>query len=304
MIGPNTFIIGAPKCGTTSLARYLGEHPNVFFCTPKEPFFWCSDFKKSKHEIKIDSLEEYLDLFNDADPSVHAVIAEGSTRYLQSKVAVKRILEYNPAAKFIVMARNPIELASAYHMEQRYSMHEDVDSFETAWRLQEARAGGAKIPKGCLEPEFLQYSKVASVGQQVDRILDEIPSGQLLILVMDDLKSDPRSVYLEALKFLELPDDGRCDFAVANASHGHRFAWIAKLVLTPPQVLEVPMLAIRKHLWRKKYSLIERFKSFLNRKDKREEISEEFREELSNHFRDDVEILSKAVSRDLRHWLV
>ena len=37
---PNTFIIGAPKSGTTALASYLSAHPAAFVCNPKEPFFW------------------------------------------------------------------------------------------------------------------------------------------------------------------------------------------------------------------------------------------------------------------------
>ncbi|WP_423824885.1 sulfotransferase [Salinibacter ruber] len=37
--GPNFFIIGAPQCGTTSLADLLAQHPEVYFCPEKEPRF-------------------------------------------------------------------------------------------------------------------------------------------------------------------------------------------------------------------------------------------------------------------------
>ncbi len=36
---PNFFIIGAPKCGTTSLARWLGSHPRIYMSPLKEPKF-------------------------------------------------------------------------------------------------------------------------------------------------------------------------------------------------------------------------------------------------------------------------
>lgn len=45
---PNFFIIGAPKCGTTSLAHYLGEHPDIFMSYPKEPFYFCPDVIRTK----------------------------------------------------------------------------------------------------------------------------------------------------------------------------------------------------------------------------------------------------------------
>lgn len=37
MRGPDFFIAGAPKSGTTALAHYLSAHPGVFFSDPKEP---------------------------------------------------------------------------------------------------------------------------------------------------------------------------------------------------------------------------------------------------------------------------
>ena len=39
MVVPNTYIIGAPKCGTTSLVAYLKSHPDIFIPDIKEPFF-------------------------------------------------------------------------------------------------------------------------------------------------------------------------------------------------------------------------------------------------------------------------
>ena len=41
---PDFFIVGAPKCGTTSLAEYLNSNPRVFVTNPKEPFYFCKDF--------------------------------------------------------------------------------------------------------------------------------------------------------------------------------------------------------------------------------------------------------------------
>ncbi len=59
---PNFFIVGAPKCGTTALAAYLKEHPQVFFSDPKEPHYFNDDFA-NRHTT---SLQTYLSYFHDA----------------------------------------------------------------------------------------------------------------------------------------------------------------------------------------------------------------------------------------------
>ena len=45
---PNLFLIGAPKCGTTSLASYLSDHPQIFVSDPKEPHFFNTDSENRK----------------------------------------------------------------------------------------------------------------------------------------------------------------------------------------------------------------------------------------------------------------
>ena len=63
---PNYFLVGAPKCGTTAISVYLREHPQVFFCNPKEPCYWRDDMPGIRESYGIESLEQYLALFGDA----------------------------------------------------------------------------------------------------------------------------------------------------------------------------------------------------------------------------------------------
>ena len=102
MTGPDFFIIGAPKCGTTALAHYLSEHPQVCFSYPKEPYYWADDFPGIQRRFGIRSLEKYLQLFEPSS-SIKTAFGEGSTIYLASSTAVDRILQFKPDAKFIVM---------------------------------------------------------------------------------------------------------------------------------------------------------------------------------------------------------
>jgi hypothetical protein len=45
---PNFFIIGAPKCGTTSLSVYLSEHQEIVMSNPKEPHYFSTDIENGR----------------------------------------------------------------------------------------------------------------------------------------------------------------------------------------------------------------------------------------------------------------
>src|SRR5919106_4688265 len=107
---PDFFIVGAPKCGTTSLASYLDAHPQIFMSPVKEPKYFFFDAPELR---VIDRLESYQRLFARAEPD--QLCGEASTAYLFSKAAVPAILEANPAAKIIAMVRNPLEMVVSYH---------------------------------------------------------------------------------------------------------------------------------------------------------------------------------------------
>ena len=71
---PNLFIVGAPKCGTTSLHYWLSQHPEIFMSDPKEPFYFCKDLHEEAdnlHGYKVNYFkyrdeESYLQIFQNA----------------------------------------------------------------------------------------------------------------------------------------------------------------------------------------------------------------------------------------------
>lgn len=230
------------------------------------------------------------------------MIGEGSTNYLRSKVAVSNALELSPDARFIAMLRNPIDVAHAFHMEQLFARNEEEPDFETAWRLQEARARGEKIPPNCRAPEFLQYREVASYPEQIRRFFVLVPPEQRIVILQDDLASNTAAIYRDVLAFLELPDDGRTAFEPVNSSHAHRSKLTADLVLSPPALLQPAIWGVRGYLRRTKPPIIEGLKSYLRRPKKRDPIRKSFRSELRQLFSSDVAELEAMMSRDLSSW--
>ena len=112
-----TFLgIGAPKAGTTWLARCLAEHPDVFLVDTKETNFfdWDTvDGRWSEYE------RHYLNATDE-----HAV-GEVSVRYFASKAAPARAHKYLPDARLFAVIREPgQQLLSHYYHLMRQNFHQ------------------------------------------------------------------------------------------------------------------------------------------------------------------------------------
>ena len=111
----NTFIVGAPKTGTTSLYYYLNQHTNVCMSSIKEPNFFSAKEVNSlfyKSQI-VDDINEYHKLFSQ---NKKQIIGEASVSYLFFDEVPNRIYKYNPKAKIIILLRNPIERALSHYL--------------------------------------------------------------------------------------------------------------------------------------------------------------------------------------------
>src|SRR5262249_20365906 len=136
---PNFFIVGAPKCGTTSMANYLSWHPRIFVSAVKEPHYFARHTWRNPNDRLIpsyrNSLEHYLKLFQDV-PEDSLAVGEASVRYLMNRKSLEEIAEFAPDARIIAMLRNPVDLAYSLHSELLKHYMEDVEDFEKAWGLQ------------------------------------------------------------------------------------------------------------------------------------------------------------------------
>ncbi|MBF0445136.1 MAG: sulfotransferase [Magnetococcales bacterium] len=288
---PNFFIIGAPKCGTTSMAAWLTAHPQIYMSPIKEPHYFNMDHKHG--EIK--TLSSYNAQFADANGQEKA-IGEASVWYLTSKVAVANILKFNPDAKFIVMLRNPIEMVTSLHDQMLFSQYEHIEDFTQAWQLQEERKNGKAIPASCVEPQFIIYGDRCKLGEQLQRLYAQVPHKQVHVITMDQLKKDPQKEYKKTLEFLNVPDDGRIDFAVHNLAKARRslplrkaVEWLGRLKIA---------LGITGGL-----GILNAIEKNNQKTRKRPPLPPQTKLILQDHFRDDIHLLEKLLERDFSHWL-
>ena len=171
-IRPSFFILGANKCGTSSLYRYLVAHPNVLPCAEKEPNF----FGQHGPEYIASHIDEYYALFPtreyqgdlsfqweasdqagaslparvhiERDPAREYITGEASANTFH-EVSPSLLHQHLPDIKLILLFRNPIDRAYSHHrMYQRFQaagnhLGFDVSDFETDIRAElEAHARG------------------------------------------------------------------------------------------------------------------------------------------------------------------
>ena len=224
---PNLFIVGAMKCGTTAWYEYLRSHPDIFMPDLKEPGFFAFDLPKWRDAR---SEEEYAALFAEAGPA--RLIGDASPIYLMSKSAAQAIRDYNPAARILIFLRDQEEYLPSLHNLNRLEFAENISDFETAWRLS-GRRPQETIPAG-VEPSVLDYVEMGRFHGQVTRYLNAFGASQVRVFWYREWVADPRSTYLEILRFLELKDDGRSEFPIVNRGVRFRTHWLVRSLYDPP----------------------------------------------------------------------
>jgi sulfotransferase family protein len=308
------FFVGAPRSGTTSLAKYLRGHPQACLSRPKEPhFFAMRDLRgHSVDELRRVVRHDYLDRFF---PHRHgsSVLAEGSVSYLYAPERLEPVLRIWPRAKFVICLRNPLQMVPSLHQRHFVNGDETVREFARAWELVAERRNGRRIPRSCLDPRFLDYWEAGRLGRHVEKFLSVIGRERCHISIFDDLKADPKSEYRRMLQFVELPDDGKDVFERHAESRDCRMPWLQRLLQRPPKFalglldsddLHNPRFAeTAGPVMRKILDLRTAILDWNEVPAERRTVDTAVIDQMRGMYAQDVALLSKLVGRDLGHWL-
>ena len=297
----NTYLIGAPKSGTTTLARWLAAHPDVHFSVPKEPFYWADDFPRLRAHYGFAERRSYEALFSSPEAASARIRAEGSTFYLYSRTAVPSICAAVPDARFIVALRNPAELLISYHRTQLVALNESEQDFACAWHRSLSGRPAASDP---LDPKQLDYPLIGALGAAVSRLLSRVPRERVHVVSVDDLRVDPTAVWQNLTTYLGISDAPAPNFLAHNSSlKSARYPRVRRLVHRPPDLLERPMAGIRQ--WSRTTSLpgVQRAKQQMWQPEPRPEVTPEIRAELATYFDADIRLLATLVPVDVSGWL-
>jgi hypothetical protein len=199
-------ILGAAKCGTTSFYRYLDQHPDLMFSSPKEPVFFEAEYERG--------LDYYWSEYF-ADWSGHPVVGEARTHNLMLPYVPARVHACFPGARLAALLRDPIDRAYS-HWWHRYSRSLERLPFREALEanlerlesglLYEGEEGAARWARD-LTRNRVNYStrhghylELGCYAEQLERYLALFPSSQLKVFFFENLSADPVAVTREAWK--------------------------------------------------------------------------------------------------------
>jgi hypothetical protein len=284
---PDFILVGAPKCGTTALFEFLGQHPKVRLCNIKEPHFF-SYIGDGKPHWATKSVEDYRQLFDARDLRLQG---EASTWYLYSPTAAATIKQLLPGVKILAMLRNPIERALSSYLFRLQNGWETCNSFEAA-----VRAETERIEKGA-EWDF-HYLAVGLYHQQLARYYDLFPADQLMVLFHEDFKKSPNQCLAEVCRFLGINADFNFATSLAiNVTKPPRFPALNRFLVRNRS----PISTIRQILPKSVYRQLTKIKG-LN-KGTRPTTSAALKNELREFYQEDIKSLQVLLKRDLSSWL-
>lgn len=284
---PNLFIIGAPRCGTTSLYIFLKQQKAVFMSEVKEPEFHATDVPFA-HAVSDEV--EYLRLFSNAENA--RWLGEASTFYLYSADAPKNIRACSPESKFIVSVRNPSSQIESYHrmlLSIFWEGSEDIPQLQRALDREEERSRGVGLPSNGTMPDLCyQYRTVASFAKHIKCYITEFGSENVHVVVFDDLKNNPERVQAEICRFLEIPFNKS-----TRITHNNRIGRpLNNSVFSVMRLFRGPLYSILGdglgHLWK-----------LNSTRKKKSSLSEQFLLSLDSEFKEEMHELSELLDRDL-----
>lgn len=197
---PDFLVIGAKKGGTTSVANWLVQHPQVM------PMFPRTQRHKSPHYFDINywrGSQWYLSHFPSrpvrrlhAARSGGALAGETSPYYLFHPAAAGRIRETAPDARLVAVLREPVSRAHSNYFDRVVAGTEDLPTFEDALEAEERRTAGITA-EWLSDPHHYSYSHDhhtylarGRYAEQLRRYFEHFPREQLLVLPLDALRRD------------------------------------------------------------------------------------------------------------------
>lgn len=213
---PDFLIIGGQRCGTSSLYKYLGAHPQIVPSLRKETRYFSIEYERG------------IDWYRAHFPMTAAMTAlarlRGSSRtfeatpdYLLDPRAPSRVATTLPDTKLIAILRDPV--ARAYsHWRHMQRLGIETLSFEDAVASESDRIGSElQEISACSAGQFksffrFSYAARGCYAEQLERWLSTFSASQFLVLDAGDLYSRPKEVLYSICHFLEIEEWAPPDF--------------------------------------------------------------------------------------------
>lgn len=267
-------IVGAPRCGTTSLFHHLRRHPEVFIPAAKElPFF-------TDEEWLARGWQAFLDEFF-VTARAEQKWGKLTPHYWDPRVA-SRVRSLMPDVRLLALLRNPVDRTVSHY---RFLVRRGVEP--------------SPLPDAAFDPRSRKhghYLPPGEYGRILEGYLEHFPRHQLLVLFTDDLERRPRHLLASVQRFLGLEEpfpDPRADRRYNVGGTATRLPWLVPFLRRTPA----------RRIWRSLPARARRavghwyFFELAPRREPPPSLPDGVRRRLVEHFRPDVARLERILGR-------
>ena len=296
---PNFLIVGAAKCGTSSLHKYLEQHPEIFMSKVKEPRFITSqvhpfplngpgDQKVEAWYVK--NYDDYIALFEGAENFKLVGESSADTLYFH-KGSIPVIKQYLGDPKIIIMLRNPVKRAFSAYQHLVRDLREEL-SFED---------GLMEEPNRIRDNWELiyHYTAASMYYESVKAFMDNFSS--VKVILTEDQEKRPRQVLRDIFRFLDVDPNWDVNTEIRyNVSGKPKSQWLHQFLFEENMVRRLAQPFVRTFL-----SAETRVKLSQKIQEKnlaRLTINPETKKILQEVFNDDIRKMEALLRRDLSVW--
>ncbi len=213
---PDFLIAGSKRGGTTSLWKWLQQHPGVLPMFPavqqiKSPHYFDINWSRGERWYRSHFPTRAAVARAERHLGYRPVVGEASPYYMFHPLAPERVAATAPEAKVIMLLRDPVERAFSNYRERRGSDAEDLETFAAALDAEEVRLEG-EVERLLRDPAYYSfhhdnhsYLARGRYDEQVRRWLEHHDPARLLILRSEDMYADPPGVFAQVEDFLGIP---------------------------------------------------------------------------------------------------
>jgi hypothetical protein len=296
---PNFLLVGAAKCGTSSLHKYLDQHPQVFMSKVKEPRFITSQVNSfplkgpGDHKVEswyVKSYHDYLKLFEGAENYKAVGESSADTLYFY-KGSIPVIKQYLGDPKIIIMLRNPVKRAFSAYQHLVRDLREDL-SFEEGLKEETNRI------KNNWELIY-HYTSVSMYHDSVKAFLDNFSS--VKIILTEDQEKRPQQTIRDIFRFLDVDPDFDVNTEIRyNMSGKPKSQWIHQFFFEGNMARRLAQPIVRTFF--SPESRIRIAQKIQEKNLTRMTINPDTKIKLRHYFEEDIKKLESLLKRDLSLW--
>lgn len=289
---------GAPKSATTSLFRYLADHPQVCPANRKETYFFAREYDLAKVCSLSETSEAFESYFTHCD-SLNKLRVEATPYTLYSEGAAQKIATLIPNVTVLFVLRDPVErLLSDYYFHIQREHPDAQGTFEEfiEWQLGMRGRIANLLEQGC----YIKYLR---------SFLTDFGPGEIQVLFFEELKANPAAELRKLCVAMGVNSEffSNYNFAYHNKTISVRYKWLNRIGSTKmePFVAEIRARLIQSpKIYRRFENIVGAVKSayrILNDSglDSKELIADDELAKLVDYYRPYSQALAKELGRQL-----